>query len=363
MDKPEQRTTRRNFIGYGVVGAAAAGLIATGSVLAKRARQGDRAAGENDNELGDRFEYDLRDFARIDPKLLTYRPTDTVDTGLTDAQDMELAPDGSLWIAAKHAVTQFNAAGKPKASVELAAPAQGIAFDQRQRLYVGVADHVEVFDAQGARLATWPAVPGKPYITSLAVAGDDVFVADAGNRQVLRYDSAGELVGPIGDKSESGAGGRFVVPSPYFDVRVGPAGLLWVANTGQHRLEAYTFDGRLQRSWGKPSMAIDGFCGCCNPCHFDMLPDGRFVTSEKGLARVKVYGPDGALQGVVAGPEALGAAATGLGCAAADSSMTLPAVAADGSDRVWVLHAESGRLTTFAPINLPEQEVADGSTT
>ena len=144
--------------------------------------------------------------------------------------------------------------------------------------------------------------------------------------------------------------------------RVGPAGLLWVAHTGQHRLEAYTFDGRLVRSWGKSSMAIDGFCGCCNPCHFAILPDGRFVTSEKGLARVKVYHPDGSLQGVVAGPEALGAAATGLGCARADSSLTLPATATDGSDRVWVLHAETGRLTVFAPISSPAQESDHGAT-
>ena len=51
-------------------------------------------------------------------------------------------------------------------------------------------------------------------------------------------------------------------------------------------------------------MAIDGFCGCCNPANFDMLPDGRFVTCEKGLPRIKVYSPEGDFESVVAGPEA-----------------------------------------------------------
>ena len=286
---------------------------------------------------------------------MTYQPVHSVATGLAGALDMQLARDGAICVAAAPGVVRLDADGSAKALVELAETPQGLAFDGEQQMYVGATDHVEVFDTNGRRLAAWPIIAGRPYVTAIAIAGKDVFVADAGNRQVLHYDRRGELLSHIG-------AGRFIVPSPYFDVRVGPAGLLWVAHTGQHRLEAYTFDGRLVRSWGKSSMAIDGFCGCCNPCHFAILPDGRFVTSEKGLARVKVYHPDGSLQGVVAGPEALGAAATGLGCARADSSLTLPATATDGSDRVWVLHAETGRLTVFAPISSPAQESDHGAT-
>lgn len=52
-------------------------------------------------------------------------------------------------------------------------------------------------------------------------------------------------------------------------------------------------------------MKIEGFCGCCNPVNFALLPDGGFVTSEKGLVRVKVYNSDGRFIGVVAGPAQL----------------------------------------------------------
>ena len=47
---------------------------------------------------------------------------------------------------------------------------------------------------------------------------------------------------------------------------------------------------------------IDGFNGCCNPAKFAFLPDGRFLTSEKGLVRIKVYSPSGEFESVVAAP-------------------------------------------------------------
>ena len=50
-------------------------------------------------------------------------------------------------------------------------------------------------------------------------------------------------------------------------------------------------------------MDLHGFCGCCNPSHFALLEDGSFVTSEKGIVRVKVYNRIGELASVVAGPE------------------------------------------------------------
>ena len=52
-------------------------------------------------------------------------------------------------------------------------------------------------------------------------------------------------------------------------------------------------------------MAVNRFCGCCNPVYFKLTPEGGFITSEKGLARINLYGPDGNFRGAVAGPETL----------------------------------------------------------
>jgi hypothetical protein len=100
-----------------------------------------------------------------------------------------------------------------------------------------------------------------------------------------------------------------------------------VVNPGLHRIEAYTFDGDLEFWWGKASTAIDGFSGCCNPVNFALMPDGGFVTSEKGLPRVKIYDIEGAFQSVVLGADVLNTYGRGI---ALD-------VAADSQGRILLL--------------------------
>jgi len=166
-------------------------------------------------------------------------------------------------------------------------------------------DHVEVYGGQGKRLTTWQSLGTDAVLTSIAVSRNDVFVADAGNRVVIHYDTAGNMVNLIGKKDKDKNIEGFVVPSPYFDLAIGRDGLLRVVNPGRHRIEAYTYDGDLEFWWGKFSANVEGFAGCCNPVNFAVLGDDSFVTCEKGLIRVKIYDAEGNFAGVVAGPEQL----------------------------------------------------------
>jgi sugar lactone lactonase YvrE len=163
------------------------------------------------------------------------------------------------------------------------------------RLYVGFADHVEVIDTGDGSRRLWPDLGAQAVVTSIAASRDGIYVADAGNRMVLRFDRGGSLKGSIT--------GDFLIPSPYFDLAPAPDGSLWVVNPGRHRLQHYDPAGSLLGSWGRGSMDIDGFGGCCNPTHIALLPNGSFVTSEKGIPRVKVYDPDGGLAALVAVPK------------------------------------------------------------
>src|SRR5262249_4676088 len=135
----------------------------------------------------------------------------------------------------------------------------------------------------------WASPGGRAWLTGLTTSAKDVFVADAGNRVIWRCDHSGKVLARIGEKNKERNIPGFIVPSPYFDLEMHPDGLLRVANPGRHRVEAYTVDGDLELAWGVASTAIDGFCGCCNPINIALLPDGRIVTCEKGLPRVKVY--------------------------------------------------------------------------
>ncbi len=56
------------------------------------------------------------------------------------------------------------------------------------RLYVGMRDHVEVYEAQGKRQAVWDRPGPRAVLTSIALSEEDVFVADAGSLVVWRYD-------------------------------------------------------------------------------------------------------------------------------------------------------------------------------
>jgi hypothetical protein len=135
------------------------------------------------------------------------------------------------------------------------------------------------------------------------VTENDVFAADSGGRILLRYDRSGKLQGRIGERDKERDVPGFMLPSPFLDVERHRDGLLRVNNPGRHRVELYTVHGDFELAWGKPSAAIEGFCGCCNPINLALLPDGRCVTCEKGLPRVKVYSAHGEFESVVAGPE------------------------------------------------------------
>jgi hypothetical protein len=120
---------------------------------------------------------------------------------------------------------------------------------------------------------------------------------------------------------------------------------LRVNNPGRHRVEVFTTNGELELSWGKPSLTIEGFCGCCNPIGLALLPDGRWVTCEKGLPRVKVYGADQALESVVAGPDSFRENARAVQVSD-QSERTLGGVdaAADSAGRIYVLDLVAGNI-------------------
>lgn len=175
------------------------------------------------------------------------------------------------------------------------------------RVYIGFANHVEVFTPGGEQTAVWAMPDEGVLITSLAAGMETVFVADAGRKVVYRYSPDGTRLGVIEDRpDDSGEFTGFAIyTQPYFDMTISPDGLLRVVNPGMHRIEAYTQDGRWEKplNWGRPGAGIDGFVGCCNPTDIDTFADGRFVTAEKYLLRVKVYSDRGELLSVVAGPK------------------------------------------------------------
>jgi hypothetical protein len=281
-----------------VIAAVAAGIV---SVLRFD------ATGKSGSGLSDEFNYNLAKLAAVDPALILYEePGPPLQTGFRQSRALAIGTGGRVYVAGDRALGVFSPTGAPEMLIELSGEPRCLAIADDGKIYVGVGDHVEVLTTQGQPAASWASLGDEAVLTSIAISPDGIFVADAGHRIVLRYDAAGTLVGHIGEKDPDKNVPGFVIPSPHFDLAVSRDGLLRVANPGRNRIDAYTFDGDFEFAWGERSVGIKGFCGCCNPVSFSILPDGGFVTAEKGLDRVKIYNSDGGFVGVVAGPAQLG---------------------------------------------------------
>jgi hypothetical protein len=336
-------------INPGVFGVAGAVVFIAIAVLAIMRFD---TTGEKGSGLGKAYEYDLSKIARVDPNLILYRESaNAIHTDFDAARAIAVGDDGRVYVAGDNSVRIFGEGGNLAGEFAAGGAPRCLTVAEDGRVFVGFKDHVEVYDGQGKRLAVWENLGENAVLTSIAVSKNDVFVADAGDRIVLHYDSKGQRVGRIGQKDKEKNIPGFVIPSPYFDLLVGRDGLLRVVNPGRHTIEAYTFTGDLEFSWGTFASSIEGFVGCCNPVNIAMLADGSFVTCEKGLIRVKIYDPDGKFVGVVAGPEQL---AGGLKLEICEFPAQCRVggfdVAVDGKGRVLVLDTLRNVVRIFSRI-------------
>ena len=282
---------RREF--FGVVTKTAALLGLAGAAQAGAGGQG----------TVNPFAYDVSRFQKTDPKLITYEEVTRWTVPHKEARRLAIGPDGQLYVCAGNFINSLSHMGQRGLELALTGPAGCVAVAPDGTIFAGLRDHVEVYDSKGARTARWESPDPKTWFTGLAADGKNVFAADAVKLVVLRYDRSGKIVGRIGRKDAARNVPGLIVPSPFLDVIIHRDGLLRVNNPGRHQVEAYTFDGDLEGVWGKPGAAIGGFCGCCNPIALTALADGRIVTCEKGIPRVKIYSAAGEFESVVAGAE------------------------------------------------------------
>jgi hypothetical protein len=292
MRKEFQLENRREFFANGARAAAMAAALTGGGIRAGEAHPSGLALRQSPAQ------------APTDPSLIHYEEVGRFRSERPEPRRFSIGPDQLLYLCAGHYVTALTREGESRLEIAMPGPARCVAVAEDGTLYIGLRERIEVFDRIGRRLARWESPGNRSWFTGIALAGEAVFGCDAGQRAVLRYDRSGTILGRLGVREPELGRGGLSVPSPFLSAAVGPDGLVYVNNFGRHRIEAYTVEGDLVSSWGQASFAMDGFCGCCNPIGFALLPDGRFVTCEKGIPRVKIYSAAGEFESVVAGPEA-----------------------------------------------------------
>jgi hypothetical protein len=164
-------------------------------------------------------------------------------------------------------------------------------------VYACTKDKVVLYSTGGKELEEWGPYDDEAILTGISANRNRVAIADAGNKLVFVTDKMGALKSIVGHP-----GNQFIIPSAYFDVHLTEDDSLVVANTGKRRIEYRTIDGSLVRFFGEEGDSLKQFCGCCNPSHFTISSDGRIITAEKGINRIKVLDNQGHLIEAVAKP-------------------------------------------------------------
>ena len=261
------------------------------------------------------------------------------EAGMTKARGLTVDGKDNLYVAGADGVRVFDPNGSLLRSWRTSGAARSVALGPDGSVYVALLTKIEKYDADGNLLTSWdaagPDAEGEPYVTAIAVADENVFVADAGGRCIRRFDTTGDFISEIGKRGPEDKDVGLVVPSPFLDCAVDQEGVLYVNNPGRLRVDRYDMNGKLLGSLGRAGMKPELFCGCCNPTNIAPMSDGRVATSEKGIPRVKVYDAQGKMLAYIRS-EAFAKNAAGMD------------LAVDTKGRIYVVDPMTCKIHIFA---------------
>jgi len=253
-------------------------------------------------------------------------------------------PAGLLYAVGDSAVKVFDKSGKLLRQWETSQPGQCVTIGDDGMVYVGEAGQMEVFDASGKLSKTWQDSERLGLVTAVGMHGDDVYLADAQDRCIRRYNRKGVWQSDIGrDNNTRG----FLIPNGQVDFVVDPEGVIHAVNPAKFRIERYTRTGEMLGKFGKfGTHHIEDFQGCCNPTNVTLTKEGYVVVTEKAGPRMKVYDADGKLLAYV-GNEAF------------DPNCKNMDVAADAQGNIYVADTARLHVCVFAPVTA-EGDTAQG---
>ena len=236
---------------------------------------------------------------KLDSTLIGYNKTNIIETGLNDLSGIALT-DHMIIVCGNREVAVFDTNGSRSGGFLTDSMNTCIA-SYGNTIYVGAGPIVTGFDLSGNVKIQMKSLNKRGYITSIAANQQFVFIADAINKRVLKFTTDGKLLKEIGQKDSITGAPGLIIPSAYFDIIAGGFDDLWIVTPGRQKVENYTETGLMRSSWGKPGSEDNGFIGCCNPAHMALLPDGSFVTYEKGTDKIKQFDAAGRFKCYIGG--------------------------------------------------------------
>jgi len=220
---------------------------------------------------------------------------------------------------------------------------KGMALDEQAgRLYVADSQlhRIQVLDvATGAVITSWggqgsgPGQFQEPWGVAVGPGGV-VYVADTWNHRIQKFDRDGQFLtqwGTFGQAGGEGAGVAFYGPR---GVAVDSAGNVWVTDTGNKRVVEFDADGKLLGQWGGAGTGNGQFM---EPVGIAIDGQGHVYVADTWNRRVQVFDSHMAFlrQFPVEGWEG-------------QSVVNKPYLAVDGAGNVYVTDPESYRAIQFS---------------
>jgi DNA-binding beta-propeller fold protein YncE len=231
----------------------------------------------------------------------------TID-GLQEPSAVAIDAEGRIWVAEAFAdrVRAFDKSGKEVASIgktgsgkgELCSPG-GLAIAPDGSIFVADSGNhrIERFTSKGDVLATfgewgWLRAAGLPQPAlneplGLAIESNRLYVANARLHRVEVFSLDGEHLAMLGSR---GVGdGQFERPTA---VALDDKGFLYVADSGNNRIQSIDREGKFVRSWGEFGPWLNFFS---DPTGIAWR-DGLVYVADRDNHRVQVFGEDGELR-------------------------------------------------------------------
>lgn len=205
---------------------------------------------------------------------------------------------GSVILATPNNIYIYGISGELQNNFPVPSDVRDMAVYDDQ-IYLLYGARVEVYSMQGDMVKSWDACSEDSDYCSLTVFEGGVFVTDASNKNICKYNLDGTLARFI--NSPKG----FIVPSYSFGI-TNMDGAVYASNPGRHLIEQYTADGEFVSAFGKAGAGDGEFSGCCNPVILTTNTAGEILTSEKGVPRISCYTRDGQFRSVLLDQKALG---------------------------------------------------------
>ena len=157
-----------------------------------------KKAGKN---MENPYEYNIDEFRKVDSTKILYSEKIYFPVKIHDWAGIAVS-DSTIIVATANQLLKFDYSGKQIFSKQLIDTVSCVAIDENRQIWMGMSDYVVMYDQNGTLVKRWNSFGDRALFTSIAVSGENVYVADAGNRIVYQCNTNGQIVQKIGEKNE-----------------------------------------------------------------------------------------------------------------------------------------------------------------